>query len=948
MSRAKSLLNTFNEARIGDDKTQHNDRFAVLGGGNAYLPTGKRQTAEKLTAGAYVPKMSPQGVVFEKAQINTDEILRFEDERQKKVVKRVEKFWEQGQRYNQFGFTHSFGLLMEGPPGSGKCLGRGTPVLMYDGSTKKVEDVVVGDKLMGDDSTPRTVKSTTSGYEQMYRVVPVKGDPYVVNESHILSLKMSCAAGGKEKGEKVDISVREYMERSNHFKHYAKGYRVGVDFEEKEVPLDPYYLGIWLGDGNNKDQSISNPEEEILEYLYSLGEERGLHVYADTQEGKCPLIKLVKKEGLYNNLLDSLRELELINNKHIPHIYKANSKENRLQLLAGLLDTDGYYCNGYYEIMSNNSVLKDDILYLAKSLGFAAYYKEKEAKLENWDEPRTYYRISISGHVDEIPCKVERKQAEPRKQKKDVLSTGITLEKLEVDEYFGFEIDGNRRFLLGDFTVTHNTVIVKQVLEDAINQDHIALICRNVDDLAEGLNALREVEPDRKILCVMEDIENLIKFGDQSLIQLMDGDNKQEGVFYLGTTNHPEKIHPRVKRKGRFSETIHVPFPPKEGRQAYLKKKLGQHEDAKEINRIVKATEGLSFAHLRDYIIGTYCEERNSDEVLSEIKDVSVEELKSQGLTYDEFKEKLEEALGVQSTASYNQSLNEDTVRTPSDKAKSKSQRRRMERMKSKYKKQKSESRASKLLEEMDDSGFSLIDPEEIKKEFRQKIKNFGIEGVNVEDVTVDMENDIIVNFSDDEGDELLAIFQHNEEEAWVLIVDDEEEAENEEGEAIIVDLSPLPFALRDTPIGKYLELATLEWMNKSTLVSILRAGEIGYDKQIKDYSNSYDAYGNRVVAPAEAKVSEEDLKKHLQESGVDELKRTVVRGGKRVKLPVVIKKKKKKLTGKQKAGIRKGARKRKAKKAQIQRKRKKSLKKRKQMGLKKGGLGTRRKLKGR
>lgn len=75
------------------------------------------------------------------------------------------------------------------PTGGGKCLGAGTPVLMFDGSVKAVENIVIGDLLMGPDSLPRAVLSLASGNEMLYRVTPIKGDSYVVNESHILSLK---------------------------------------------------------------------------------------------------------------------------------------------------------------------------------------------------------------------------------------------------------------------------------------------------------------------------------------------------------------------------------------------------------------------------------------------------------------------------------------------------------------------------------------------------------------------------------------------------------------------------------------------------------------------------------------------------------------------------------------------------------------------------------------
>ena len=94
------------------------------------------------------------------------------------------------------------GGLLEIPCGRGKCLAKDTKVLMYSGEYKKVQDIVVGDKLMGDDSTPRNVLSLARGKETMYEVRQQYGDTYCVNESHILSLKT-------EDSKVIDISVKD-------------------------------------------------------------------------------------------------------------------------------------------------------------------------------------------------------------------------------------------------------------------------------------------------------------------------------------------------------------------------------------------------------------------------------------------------------------------------------------------------------------------------------------------------------------------------------------------------------------------------------------------------------------------------------------------------------------------------------------------------------------------
>ena len=83
------------------------------------------------------------------------------------------------------------GIVIVGHVDTGKCHGRDTPILMHDGTIKKVQDVISGDEVMGDNSQPRKVLTISSGEGQLYRIISNKTDSYVVNENHILSLKVT-------------------------------------------------------------------------------------------------------------------------------------------------------------------------------------------------------------------------------------------------------------------------------------------------------------------------------------------------------------------------------------------------------------------------------------------------------------------------------------------------------------------------------------------------------------------------------------------------------------------------------------------------------------------------------------------------------------------------------------------------------------------------------------
>lgn len=360
------------------------------------------------------------------------------------------------------------GGLLDIPCGYGKCHGIDTPIMMYDGSIKMVQDIKIGDQLMGDDSTPRNVLSLARGREKLYKVIPRKGESYVVNESHILSLK--CATNHSKRMKKnsvIDISVKDWLNLPKSFHGRAGvlyGYRVPVEFEYKWVDIDPYFLGLWLGDGNSRTTSITTVDIEIENYLTEFARKENMNIRRHDKNNIGWALSTPR--GKPNHILRHLKRLNLITNKHIPSQYKCNSKEVQLQVLAGLIDSDASLINGHrgYDIIQKNEILLDDIIYIARSLGFAAYKKECKKSCIYKGEKRegTYFRTTIHGPgIEDIPVKVKRKMCKSeRKQIKDVLKTRIVvIEHEEEGDYYGFTLDGNHRYLLGDFQVTHNTAM---------------------------------------------------------------------------------------------------------------------------------------------------------------------------------------------------------------------------------------------------------------------------------------------------------------------------------------------------------------------------------------------------------------------------------------------------------------------------------------------------------
>ncbi len=378
------------------------------------------------------------------------------------------------------GWQPSDLVIIAARPGMGKCLGKGTNVLMYDGSIKKVEDIVENELLMGDDSKPRKVLSIARGKEKMYWIHQNKAISYRVNESHILSLKRSRNEGKHKQGDVLNITVKDYLEKSSKFKSNYKGYKVGVEFDAKELPLEPYYLGLWLGDGHSYSQRITNIDKEIIDYLsdYATRLKSELVVYEQVNRvnnyGIVNRNKFISDE--FNTFIQTeLRNLELIQNKHIPNNYLINSTENRLQILAGIIDSDGYYTSEFncFEIVQKQENLAIQIKFLCDSLGFRTSLKKKKTTIKTTGFEGEAFRLRIFGNLDIIPTKVERKKAREWHSKVDWKVTGIKVEYDKVDDYYGFEIDGNRLFLLEDCTVTHNTAFVLSMARNiAIDSGH--------------------------------------------------------------------------------------------------------------------------------------------------------------------------------------------------------------------------------------------------------------------------------------------------------------------------------------------------------------------------------------------------------------------------------------------------------------------------------------------
>ena len=406
------------------------------------------------------------------------------------------------------------------------CFAVDTPIMMWNGDTKRVQDIQVDDVLIGDDSAPRIVTRLCSGEDLMYRVIQNNGIDYIVNSHHTLVLKYSShmtigqygdryklhwysngfrtKVGSRQELEEfretlevpdtIEMTVHDYVQLSAAQRKSLSGFKTHLDFDSRTVRLDPYIMGLWIGDGINNGTCFAANDQEVLRAIVDWCTENGAELVHDAAyrfrvrakaNGRLAIGKTtcdkckgcsMKMNAICNLQLDSAASAErnplltavesygLVRNKHIPVDYLFNDHSTRLQLLAGLIDSDGYVTNNGTRVVITQvcPIITGHIEFLARSLGFTVnvtVQARKGIKIFN-AEPKDYpdiHKINISGvNLGDIPTRIERKKCSGSNPNKDGLRTSLIVEPIGRGKYYGFELAGGHRFVMRDTTVVHN------------------------------------------------------------------------------------------------------------------------------------------------------------------------------------------------------------------------------------------------------------------------------------------------------------------------------------------------------------------------------------------------------------------------------------------------------------------------------------------------------------
>jgi len=203
------------------------------------------------------------------------------------------------------------------------CHAKDTLVLMFNGQYKKVQDVVIGDVLMGDDGNPRNVLKLYNGVEPMYKITPIKSKKaFVVNQNHILHL-FNTNDGSKKANSLVDISVKDYIGKSKTFKHCAKLFYNDTELDFGNVydgKLSPYFVGVYLGDGSSHGCQVTTMDDVIVDAIQNEVDKFGYKITISIKDGGTNRAKgyniiggFERGKGMGKHIfLNSFAEMDLI------------------------------------------------------------------------------------------------------------------------------------------------------------------------------------------------------------------------------------------------------------------------------------------------------------------------------------------------------------------------------------------------------------------------------------------------------------------------------------------------------------------------------------------------------------------------------------------------------------------------------------------------------------
>lgn len=369
---------------------------------------------------------------------------------------------------------------------NGKALSLDTQIPTPDGY-KLMKDVHVGDAVYGTDGKPvRVTAESEIFHKKMYAVTFEDGEIVKASADHIWTVRnrkareKAASCNGMQKtylghaisdNMTVDLTTEELARRVFSKRHDDKGreysWRVQmskpVEKSKKDLPLDPYVLGVWLGNGSSSDCIIWEGQQDVAEMTDLLKDFSPRAKRPDGQSAYRIRIGEKYRDPMgvaHNSVKEKLKEICVLGNKHIPRIYLEGSIEQRLALLQGLMDTDGSVSKrGQCTFSQKDHRFLEEMTELLSGLGIKSTYREKVV-MHNGAECHAY---EIQFFTDmSMPCfRLERKRMrlKERLAPRMMFKSIVSIDEIPEEPSKCIAVDSkDHLFLCGThYTPTHNT-----------------------------------------------------------------------------------------------------------------------------------------------------------------------------------------------------------------------------------------------------------------------------------------------------------------------------------------------------------------------------------------------------------------------------------------------------------------------------------------------------------
>jgi len=383
----------------------------------------------------------------------------------------------------------------------GKALALDTPIPTPEGWTT-IGDIEVGDQILSPDgnSVSVTFKTETMINHQCYKIFFDNGEEIVADADHLWEVNSSYWRTGKKVINTDEIYSR-YLKKTNNKRGKGVEGSLYIDLSKaingknQNLPIDPYLLGVWLGDGYSADGRIIAHKDDYEFYKTKLDIEH------EREDNNCIRFKC-------RDLRKKLKENNLLKNKHIPQIYLRTSIEQRMELLRGLMDTDGSITkNQSFEFYQKNYEFILQVVELLSSLGIKSRVSRRLIN-QCWYHT---VRFPSKENIFNLPRKSELINFGGKGRPQNKRHYIQKIEKVDSVPVACIQVDSDDHlFLCGrTFIPTHNTTtVVSYLLHYIVFNDNV-----NVGILANKASTSREI-----LSRLQLSYENLPKWMQQGIV----------------------------------------------------------------------------------------------------------------------------------------------------------------------------------------------------------------------------------------------------------------------------------------------------------------------------------------------------------------------------------------------------------------------------------------------